>query len=254
MTIDPAYHKDLTNSLLKCRMQGINVYDMPGLHEKLLRKLPVQFLKETWFIQCEGFDKLGSKFYLKVKRITDIIMSTFILIVSLPLSMAIALLIKLNSKGPVFYIQKRVGEHHKVFKLIKFRTMICDAEKGNPVWASENDSRTTGIGKILRKLRLDELPQIINIIKGEMSIIGPRPERPYFVEKLNKEIPFYSIRFYVKPGLTGWAQVNYRYAASNTETAEKLSYDLYYIKNMSFLLDATIYLKTLRISLFGMGR
>jgi exopolysaccharide biosynthesis polyprenyl glycosylphosphotransferase len=253
-TIEPAYHKNLTNSLLRCRMLGIDIHDIPAFYEKMLGKLPVQWINEKWFIHREGFENIGNKFYLRVKRAIDLFLALFILIISVPLSAILALLIKSDSKGPVFYSQKRIGKNQKVFRLIKFRTMIRDAEKIKPVWASQNDTRMTRIGKILRKTRLDELPQMINIIKGEMSFIGPRPERPYFVKKLNKEIPFYSIRSYVKPGLTGWAQVNNRYAASNKETEEKLGYDLFYIKNMSFLLDTAIYLKTIRISLFGMGR
>jgi lipopolysaccharide/colanic/teichoic acid biosynthesis glycosyltransferase len=170
------------------------------------------------------------------------------------LGVIVSLGIKLNSKGPVFYVQERVGEDHKLFRLFKFRTMVVDAEKGEPKWAEENDPRVTKVGKILRKVRLDEWPQLLNVIRGEMSLVGPRPEREYFIRKLEETIPFYSMRFSVKPGLTGWAQVNYPYGSSVEDALEKLQYDLYYIKNMSLLLDFRILLKTARTVLFWRGR
>jgi lipopolysaccharide/colanic/teichoic acid biosynthesis glycosyltransferase len=166
----------------------------------------------------------------------------------------VALLIKIDSKGPVFYRQLRVGERDNNFMLIKFRTMKQNAEtQSGAVWAQKNDTRVTRIGSILRKVRLDELPQFINVLKGEMSFIGPRPERPEFVEKLQRTIPYYIHRHFVKPGITGWAQIKYRYGASEEDSLEKLRYDLYYIKNLSLLLDTSITIDTIKVVLFGKG-
>jgi len=252
--LEPTSKDELIHGLVGCKMEGISIYDLPTFYENLMGKLPVLHMKEKWFFYSTGFDRLGDKLYKRVKRIIDILVSFSVLVVSIPFSFLIVLFIKLDSKGPVFYIQRRLGEKQKSYRLIKFRTMVENAEKQEPQWASENDDRITRVGKILRKTRLDELPQLINILKGEMSIIGPRPEREYFVKKLEKEVPFYSLRFSVKPGLSGWAQVNYRYGASVEDAVEKLMYDLYYIKNMSLYLDSRILLRTIRISLFGMGR
>jgi exopolysaccharide biosynthesis polyprenyl glycosylphosphotransferase len=175
------------------------------------------------------------------------------LVLSLPLMALVALAIKLDSRGPVVYMQERVGLHGRVFRIIKFRSMFVDAEKDGPVWAGESDPRVTRVGRIIRKLRLDELPQFINILRGEMSFIGPRPERPVFVEYLGREIAYYSQRHLVKPGLTGWAQIRRPYGASLEDAREKLQYDLYYIKNQSPVLDAIIVIETIRIVLFGRG-
>jgi lipopolysaccharide/colanic/teichoic acid biosynthesis glycosyltransferase len=164
-----------------------------------------------------------------------------------------AVLIRIETKGPIFFRQKRVGLNGSVFEIVKFRSMVQNAETGEAIWAVENDSRVTRVGKIIRKLRIDELPQLWNIIKGDMSLVGPRPERPEFIEELNRVIPFYFIRHVVKPGITGWAQVNFKYGASKEDALEKLQYDLYYVKNLSFFLDARIILKTIRVVLFGTG-
>ncbi|MEE9361265.1 MAG: TIGR03013 family XrtA/PEP-CTERM system glycosyltransferase [Cellulophaga sp.] len=246
--------KKLNKILVNCKMSGINIWDIPTFYEHFVDKLPVHYIKENWFLFNDGFDKLGSNIHRRLKRAIDLLISIAFLIIAFPIGIIISIAIALNSKGPVFYIQERVGENEKLFNLFKFRTMLLDAEKGNPVWAEENDSRKTSIGKILRKTRMDELPQIINIIKGNMSLIGPRPEREFFVKILTENIPFYSLRFSVKPGLTGWAQVIYKYGASEKDALEKLQYELYYIKNMSLFLDLKILLKTIRIVLFGMGR
>lgn len=254
LAIDPRVKKELEKALVNCRIKGINIYDIPTFYENLMDKLPITQIRESWFLYCKGFEKLGSAVYKKFKRIMDLTSSFLLLIISLPLVTLIILLIKITSRGPVLYTQERLGEHMKPFKMLKFRTMVKDAEKREPKWAEENDSRVTKIGKILRKVRLDELPQFINIMRGEMSLIGPRPEREYFVKKLMKEIPYYSLRFAVKPGLTGWAQVNYRYGATVEDALEKLRYELYYIKNMSLFMDLRILLKTLRVMLFGLGR
>ena len=244
----------LGEKLINMRMKGVKIHTFPDFYESINYKLPVNYIKNRWLIFSKGFDKLGNGIYMKIKRGIDIILSTLFLIISLPITLIIIILIKLTSKGPIFYIQERLGLNEKPFYMIKFRTMIVNAEKEKPQWAEENDARVTKVGKILRKSRFDELPQLINILKGEMSFIGPRPEREYFVRKLKKKIPYYSLRFVVKPGLSGWAQVNYRYGSSLEDAIEKLSYDLYYIKNMSLFLDLRIILKTIRICLFGMGR
>ena len=246
--------KQLYKILINCKMSGINIWDIPTFYEHFIDKLPVHYIKENWFLFNDGFDKMGSNIHRSLKRAIDLLISIAFLIIAFPIGIIISIAIALNSKGTVFYIQERVGENQKSFNLFKFRTMVSDAEKGNPIWAEENDSRITSIGKILRKTRMDELPQLINVIKGDMSLIGPRPEREFFVKRLTEKIPFYSLRFSVKPGLTGWAQVIYKYGASEEDALEKLQYELYYIKNMSLFLDLRILLKTIRIILFGMGR
>ena len=189
-----------------------------------------------------------------IKRISDIIPAALGLTVMAPIMVIIAILIKLDSRGPVFFRQERVGEGGEVFTLLKFRSMREDAEaKTGPVWAKKDDDRVTGLGRILRKTRLDELPQLINVLKGDMSFVGPRPERQFFVEQLIEKIPYYSLRGSVKPGVTGWAQICYPYGASEEDAYEKLQYDLYYIKNMSFLLDLTIIFETAKVVLLGRG-
>ncbi|GAG01180.1 unnamed protein product, partial [marine sediment metagenome] len=199
----------------------------------------------------KGFEHSTNILVLKLKRLIDIIISSIILLISLPLWPIISLLIKTNSRGPVFYTQKRVGKNESLFSLHKFRSMIDKAEEDEPVWADENDKRITLVGKILRKLHLDELPQFWNVIKGEMSLVGPRPERPEFVEELKKKIPYYSLRHFMKPGITGWAQVNYPYASSLKDSREKMEYDLYYVYHMNLLFDVRIFLRTAQKILLG---
>jgi exopolysaccharide biosynthesis polyprenyl glycosylphosphotransferase len=197
----------------------------------------------------EGFRKTKIKKWCK--RVFDILLSMIGLLISLPISIITALLIKLESEGPVFYKQERIGENGHVFYLYKFRSMKRDAEKhSGPVWAEEDDPRITRIGKVIRKFRIDEIPQMLNVLKGDMSFVGPRPERPYFVGMLSEKIPFYEQRHSVKPGITGWAAVNYRYGSSVEDAAEKLQYDLYYIKNLCLFLDLLIIFKTFSI-VFG---
>jgi exopolysaccharide biosynthesis polyprenyl glycosylphosphotransferase len=190
----------------------------------------------------------------KLKRFIDIFLSIIILIISLPISIITAFAIKLDSKGPVFFIQERMGQNGKIFKMIKFRSMRNDAEKSTgPVWSQKDDPRVTRVGKIIRKVRIDEIPQFINVLKGDMSIVGPRPERPYFVEKLSKEIPYYKRRLRVRPGITGWAQVKHKYDESIEDVKIKLRYDLFYIENMSIRMDLKIILRTIFVVLFGKG-
>jgi len=250
--INPDKDQNLTGELFKCLPLKVNFYTLASLYETVTGKVPVAALEQVWFL--ENLAEGEKRNYDTVKRTADVILSSIALIITLPLWLAIGMMIKLNSQGSVFYRQKRVGLQGKVFTLIKFRSMIQDAENNGAVWASKNDSRVTGFGALLRKTRLDELPQFINILKGEMSFIGPRPERPEFVEKLQQQIPFYKERLLIKPGLSGWAQtVGPAYGGSKDETLEKLQYDLYYIKNRSLALDLNILLKTIKIVLSRKG-
>lgn len=241
----------LTKNILNARLKGIEVIDMPDMYQLLKERIPIKYIQDDWLLKEKGFDLSGKIFMIKVKRLIDITISSLILLVSLPLWPIIALFIKINSKGPAFYAQERVGKNESVFSLYKLRSMIDKAEKDGAAWADENDKRITLVGKILRKLHLDELPQLLNVIKGDMSLLGPRPERPEFVEELKNKIPYYSFRHFIKPGLTGWAQVNYPYASSIKDSGEKLEYDLYYISHMNLLLDLRILLKTAKTIVFG---
>lgn len=240
----------LTKNILNARLKGIEVIDMPDMYQLLKERIPIKYIQDDWLLKEKGFDLSGKIFMIKVKRLIDITIPSLILLVSLPLWPIIALFIKINSKGPVFYTQERVGKNESFFSLYKFRSMIDKAEKKGAVWADENDKRITFVGKILRKVHLDELPQLLNVIKGDMSLLGPRPERPEFVEDFKKKIPYYSFRHFIKPGLTGWAQVNYPYASSLKDSGEKLEYDLYYISHMNLLLDLKILLKTAKTIVF----
>jgi sugar transferase (PEP-CTERM system associated) len=237
--------------LLGCKFAGVEIVDAPSFYEDIMGKLLIENITPGWFIFSDGF-KLDKERKF-IKRLADIICSILGLILSLPLFPFIAVLIMVESKGPIFYRQTRMGESEKNFQLIKFRTMKQDAETNGAVWAQKNDCRVTRIGKILRKTRLDELPQFINVLSGDMSFIGPRPERPEFVEKLKKTIPYYGYRHFVKPGITGWAQIKYPYGASEEDALEKLRYDLYYIKKLSPRLDLVIIIDTIKVVLFGKG-
>ncbi len=237
--------------LLSCRLKGIRVDDGMAFTEDLAGKLSVEHLYPSSLIFSNGYIK--SAFFKKVKRYFDVVASAAGLILSFPFCLLIALVIKLDSKGPVLYRQERVGEDGKTFDLLKFRSMHIDAEEDGPVWAGSNDERVTGVGRMIRKLRLDEVPQMVNVLRGEMSFVGPRPERPFFIEQLGKEIPFYFQRHVVKPGITGWAQIRYPYGASREDTLEKLKYDLYYVKHMSLFFDLMIILETAKIVLLGKG-
>ena len=237
--------------LLACKMKGIIVEDGIGFYERLTGKLQVESLRPSSLIFSEGFKK--SKLTTWMKRVSGFSLSLIGLILLSPLILIISILIKMDSRGPVFYKQERVGEMGKIFKLLKFRSMVEGAEANGPVWAGKNDDRITRIGQWIRKWRLDEIPQMVNVLKGDMSFVGPRPERAYFVEKLREEVPFYDQRFYVKPGITGLAQVKYQYGASKDDSLEKLRYDLYYIKNLSSLLDLLIIFETIKVVLSGKG-
>lgn len=238
--------------LLGARAQGIEFLEGNRFYEQISGKIFLEEMKPSGFIYARGFKKSG--FAKWSKRITGVMVSLAIGIITFPIMILLAILIKLDSPGPIFYRQERVGEEGKPFTLLKFRSMKKDAEAmTGPVWAEEHDPRVTRIGRIMRKTRLDELPQIINVLKGDMSFVGPRPERQHFVEKLSVEIPFYPLRFAVKPGVTGWAQISYPYGASVDDAREKLRYDLYYIKNMSLSFDLFIIFQTIKIVFFGRG-
>jgi len=239
-------------SLLDCKMSGIAVNQAHSFYEVLTDKIIVERLNPSWLIFSEGFN--FRRITLILKSIGDIVLSCILLLLFLPWGLLLAALIKLDSPGPLIYSQERVGRNGIRFRLYKFRTMGEDAEEdGMPRWASDTDIRITRVGKILRRTRLDELPQLINVLKSEMSFVGPRPERPFFVDMLTREIPYYEHRLAVKPGITGWAQVKYHYGSSKEDAKEKLQYDLYYIKNLSFSLDFSIIFDTINVVLFGKG-
>lgn len=241
-----------TKELVKCRVNGIEIIEGASFYEMLTGKIIVEQINPAWLIFSQGFYKSRVRRFLK--RTMDLILSIVLLILLLPVIIAIAILIKIDSKGPVIFSQERLGKNKKTYLVYKFRSMVADAEKqSGPVWAEENDCRTTRVGKIIRKWRLDELPQLWNVLKGDMSFVGPRPERDFFIKKLENIIPYFTERFSVKPGITGWAQVSYGYGSSVDDAIEKLNYDLFYIKNMSIFMDLMIIMRTIKIVLFGKG-
>ena len=238
--------------LLQCRMDGVQIEEREAMYERLTGKLAVESMRPSYLIYGRGFAK--DRLTMVCKRVLDIIAALCGLVLSLPICLLTAIAVKATSRGPIFFRQERTGQDGQPFHLIKFRTMRTDAEKeSGPVWAQKNDARVTAVGRFLRLSRIDEIPQFLNILRGDMSFVGPRPERPHFVEQLQKEIPFYPLRHTVKPGLTGWAQVRHPYGASIEDAQEKLRYDLYYIKNLSLLFDLNIMLRTVRVILRGSG-
>jgi sugar transferase (PEP-CTERM system associated) len=238
--------------LLRCRVEGIDVVEGNTFYELLTGKLQVEYINPGWLIFSSGFEK--SKFRRFSKRLFDLVVSITMMILTLPLFLLAAVLIKLDSPGPVIFSQARVGERNRIYRMYKFRSMVRDAEKlTGPVWAEEKDSRITRVGRVMRRLRIDELPQLWNVIEGSMSFVGPRPEREVFVNELEKIVPYYRERFTVKPGITGWAQVKYGYGASVADAIEKLSFDLFYIKNMSLGLDILVFILTIKVVLFRHG-
>jgi sugar transferase (PEP-CTERM system associated) len=237
--------------LLKYKMQGTVIEQGINFYERMTGKLLVENMDPSWIIFSEGFSL--NRWQYMLKRTVDILLSLAILTVSLPILILSILIIKLESIGPIFYSQERVGTRNVPFKVYKFRSMRQDAEQAGAVWAKENDDRVTRYGRLIRKYRIDELPQLWNVLKGDMSLVGPRPERPVFVEKLAETIPFYLIRHDVKPGITGWAQVCYPYGASHEDALHKLEYDLYYIKNLSVPLDLLVVFMTVKTVLFRKG-
>lgn len=238
--------------LLDCKVSGIKVHDLNMHFEKTLGQIRVDYLNASWLIFGDGFNQ--GAWRTAVKRVFDIVCSGLLFVVSAPLMLITAILIKLESPGSIFYKQERVGANGRTFEVIKFRSMRNDAERdGRPVWAQANDARVTRIGAVIRKLRIDELPQLFNVLKGEMSLVGPRPERPFFVEQLTQEIPFYALRHSVKPGVTGWAQVRYAYGATVEDSLQKLQFDLYYVKNHTLFLDLVVLVETVGVVLTGKG-
>ena len=238
--------------LLNYKLQGVNVEDVATFYEQVSGKIMLENLRPSWLVFSEDF--FISPLARSAKRLQDILLAAAGSLAALPLALIVAVLIRLDSRGPVLFTQERVGQDGKLFTLLKFRSMQVDAEAiTGPIYAEENDTRITRIGRILRNTRLDELPQLINVLKGDMSFVGPRPERRYFVEQFAKEIPYYTQRLSVKPGITGWAQVRYPYGANTEDAIEKLRLDLYYVKNMSFFFDLFILLRTVKIVLLGHG-
>ena len=240
------------SELMQAKLSGTRVEDATTTYERLTGKILVDDLKPSWLIFSDGF--VVSRWTRFVKRGLDLTLASVGFVLALPLTLLTALAVYLDSDGPVLYCQERVGEHGRTFTVYKFRSMRVDAEQaGTPRWATNGDDRVTRVGRFIRITRLDELPQLWNVLRGDMSFVGPRPERPFFVEQLEREIPFYTQRHSVKPGITGWAQVKYQYGSSIEDAMEKLRYDLYYIKHLSIALDISIVFDTVKVILFGKG-
>lgn len=238
--------------LLDCKLQGIAVHDLSSFYEHTSGHVRLDALKASWLIYGDGFRQGRARAF--VKRGFDLVAASVLLLLALPVMLLTMLAILLEDGAPVFYRQERVGQAGRVFKVIKFRSMRRDAERdGKPRWAAANDDRVTRVGRLIRRLRIDELPQLFNVLSGQMSLVGPRPERPFFVDQLTRDIPFYAVRHSVKPGLTGWAQVRYQYGASVDDAINKLEYDLYYVKHHSLVLDILILVETVRVVLTGEG-
>lgn len=240
------------SELMRCKAEGVVVTDLSTFFERETGHVQLDCLNASWIVFSDGFEQ-GSYRYV-IKRIFDVIVSALLLVLVAPVMIVAALLILFETGSPIFYRQERVGEFGRTFDILKFRSMRQDAEKGGkPQWAKKNDDRVTRVGRVIRKLRIDELPQIFNVLKGEMSFVGPRPERPYFVRDLAKQIPYYVSRHTVKPGITGWAQVRYPYGASIDDSVKKLQYDMYYTKNHSLFLDIIILFQTVQVILLAKG-
>jgi len=238
------------NQLLACRFHGRAVEDAVAFYERLNQKIALEGLTPGYLVFHGGF-RWPSR---AVKRGMDVLLAILALLITIPLWVVLPILIKLQSPGAVFYRQKRVGWQGRQFTILKFRSMQQNAEvAGHAIWAQEYDTRVTAVGRFMRRYRLDELPQLLNVLRGDMSMVGPRPERPEFIGRLSRDVPYYTYRLAVKPGITGWAQVMFRYGATVQDAAEKLQYDLYYIKHMSLRLDGLIALKTIRTVLFQSG-
>jgi len=239
--------------LLECRLAGVSVTELLTFLERETGRVRIDLLNPSWLIFGEGFRRGNIRLF--TSRALDLLASLTLLIVGSPLMLVVALTVKLEEgwRAPVLYHQERVGLGGKTFQLLKFRSMRPDAESGQAVWAQRNDPRVTRVGAIIRKLRIDEMPQLVNVLRGEMSFVGPRPERPQFVEELAEKIPYYIERHCVKPGITGWAQLCYPYGATEKDALEKLQYDLYYIKNNSFLFDLAILIQTIEVVFMGKG-
>jgi lipopolysaccharide/colanic/teichoic acid biosynthesis glycosyltransferase len=280
IVLAPPYRRDedLVMELIRCRLRGLEIFDGLHVYETLTGRVPLAFTQDHWglFLSLNQIRPINPR----VKRLVDLVVGSILCVLTAPVMLCVAVLVRVGSKGPVLYRQERLGQHGRVFQVVKFRTMVPDAEAGTgPVWAAEDDPRATPIGRFLRRWRLDELPQLVNVMRGEMSIVGPRPEREVFATEFLQRVPIvrsgkrrtdpqgtyvvdgfretinlYSTRLLVKPGVTGWAQVNFRYAASLEDSREKFEYDLYYIKNQSLLLDLAILLRTALVAGAPSGR
>ena len=238
--------------LVTLRLNGVPVEDCHTFYERLMSKISIADLRPSWILLSNGFRRTALTTF--AKRALDIAVSILGLLIAAPVAAITAAAIKLDSRGPVLYLQDRVGQNESIFTLYKFRSMHCDAESATgPQWAAKNDPRVTRVGRVIRKLRVDEIPQLINVLKGEMSLVGPRPERPFFVSGLKVRVSYYQLRFSVKPGITGWAQISASYADSEEDSIEKLQYDLYYVKHMSPLFDLQILFETVKVIVLGKG-
>lgn len=244
--------EEQVDALLNCRLEGRRVYGAPVFCERVLRRVPVQLLHAMDFV-LQAEELTVSPLRLALKRAFDVLAASVLLLLTSPLLVLVALAIKLDSPGPVFYRQERVGRGGRTYWLWKFRSMRTDAEQGGAVWARLNDSRVTRVGRLLRRTRVDEIPQVFNVLRGDMSFVGPRPERPVFVSQLERAIPLYGLRHAVKPGITGWAQLRYPYGASVEDARHKLEFDLYYVRNGTLFLDMIIIFHTVRHVLLGRG-
>ena len=239
--------------LLRIKTTGVHVNDISSFLERETGRVDLDSVNPSWLIFSDGFSS-GRRLLGIAKRLFDVVVSALLLVVALPLIALFAVAVKLESKGPAFYRQQRVGRYGEPFSLFKLRSMQSDAEaEGKAIWAAKNDPRVTRIGKFIRKVRIDELPQTWNVLKGDMSFVGPRPERPEFVADLEKQLPYFTERHIVKPGITGWAQINYPYGASLDDSRQKLEYDLYYAKNYTPFLDLVIILQTIRVVIWPEG-
>jgi sugar transferase (PEP-CTERM system associated) len=237
--------------LLRLKFAGVRVEDAHSFFERITGRIILEYLSPSWLILSDGFRK--SVALVRVKRIIDIVLSIAALALCLPVFLFVAVAIWLESGSPVFFRQERTGYRGRPFQMLKFRSMYNDAEKEGPQWAAKDDGRITGVGRKIRKYRIDELPQVINVLRGEMSLVGPRPERPEFVAMLEEQIPYYGLRHSVRPGITGWAQVKYQYGGSIDETKTKLEYDLFYIKHLSIMLDLATIFETAKVMISGRG-
>ncbi len=237
--------------LLHLKFAGVGVEDTHSFNERITGRIMLEHLSPSWLILSDGFRK--SQFLLAAKRTVDVLVSLCVFIFTLPLMMLVALAIWLETGRPILFRQKRVGLRGHEFDMLKFRSMYQNAEENGPSWAANDDRRITRVGRFIRNCRFDELPQMLNVLRGEMSLVGPRPERPYFCRLLEEQIPFFALRHSLRPGITGWAQIKYQYGASIEEARTKLGYDLFYIKHLSLLLDFAILFETAKVILYGRG-
>lgn len=245
---------EVGQTLMKAKLAGHHVISLGQFYERHWAKVPIYVLNPEWFIAADSFNLVHHPVGLRVKRLADITLSAILLLFTWPFMLLCMLAIRLESAGQIIYKQVRTGKDGRLFTIYKFRSMVMNAEENGVQWAKENDGRITRVGRFMRVTRLDELPQLFNVFKGDMSFVGPRPERPEFNGMLETKIPYYGLRHLVRPGITGWAQVSYAYGASIEDAKEKLQYDLFYIKHFSFVLDFIIILRTIRVILFSRGR